>query len=64
MAPNTKQAREIVREALALAAMPNVRVFATEHEARHAELARRVSKSPSGAALRICWPPRARRSHG
>jgi hypothetical protein len=55
-------AKAIAREVLALAAMPNVRVFPTEHEAERAELTRKVVKTPSGAALRICWPPRRRRS--
>ena len=63
--PNTevrRRFREIARELAALAAMPNVRVFASEAEASRAELRRLGVKTPSGSALRICWPPRRRRT--
>jgi hypothetical protein len=49
--PSTREERkrvhEIERELVQLATMPNVRVFATEHDARRAEVPRLVVRAPS-----------------
>ena len=57
-----KEARDAAKKLATLAAIPGLRVFENDHQARAAELPRLVVKTPSGSALRICWPPRRRRA--
>jgi hypothetical protein len=62
MSAGLKRFREIERELKHLATLPNVQVFASEHDARRAEAPRLVTRIPSErGAARVVNPQGTRR---